>query len=55
MNEKHGPADVPFIVVEAERATAERTNRRMAILCGIAIAALVLSNAAWSLRALQII
>lgn len=57
MNDDHKtperrPPDIPFIVYESERARADRDKARMEILCGVTIAALVLTNAAWILHCL---
>lgn len=38
---------VPYFLHEGELARGERTARRLAILCGILIAVLIGSNAAW--------
>ena len=50
-NKQENPAacnmDVPYFLHEGELARGERTARRLAILCGILIAVLVGSNAAW--------
>lgn len=39
--------NLPYFMHEEILAREERTARRLAILCGIAFAALVISNIAW--------
>lgn len=49
-DEKKNPAymtEIPYFMHEAILAREERTTRRLAVLCGIAVAALIISNLAW--------
>lgn len=48
--EEKTPVTVPYFLHEGEMARAERTIKRMQILCGIMAAALLLTNAAWALH-----
>ena len=43
------PAEIPYFLHEGEMCRLERINKRLQIACCIAVAAIVLSNAAWIL------
>lgn len=46
MNDNRTAPEIPFIVYEGEQARAERTIKRMQILCGIMAGAILLLTAA---------
>lgn len=44
---KAEPITIPYTVMEAEQTRAERTNKRLWILCIILIALLLITNGLW--------
>lgn len=50
MTDNQAPAEVPFYAFESVQSRAERAITRYRTLCGVLIAATVLTNGAWILH-----